>query len=221
MLRRDKHQAQPLQARYSETRSETRREHSQESADVLPCARGSGAYMGPVGLGLNVIPALADMSKGPAGLGVNFIPALAKDFKDWTKELADLVELVAAAIIGIAVVEATIRTVWIFFQHDLPAGAKEEMRLRLARWLAVALEFELAADILRTAIAPTWNEVGLLAAIAAIRTGLNFFLEQEIQREAKHTTTATPTRGSYLNQERHERDIDHRSNGAIRHPTPT
>lgn len=36
--------------------------------------------------------------------------------------------------------------------------------------LALALEFELAADILRTAIAPTWNEIGQFAAIIVLRT---------------------------------------------------
>jgi uncharacterized membrane protein len=62
--------------------------------------------------------------------------------------------------------------------------AKEEVRLRLGRWLALALEFELGADILRTAIAPTWSEIGQLAAIAAVRTALNYFLQQEIDRAA-------------------------------------
>jgi uncharacterized membrane protein len=45
----------------------------------------------------------------------------------------------------------------------------------------LGLEFELAADIVRTAIAPTWNEIGQLAAIALIRTFLNFFLEKDLE----------------------------------------
>jgi uncharacterized membrane protein len=57
------------------------------------------------------------------------------------------------------------------------------VRLALGRWLALGLEFALAADILRTAIAPTWHDVGQLAAIAALRTMLNFFLAKEIARE--------------------------------------
>jgi uncharacterized membrane protein len=58
------------------------------------------------------------------------------------------------------------------------------VRLQLGRWLSLALEFELAADILRTAIAPTWEEIGKLAAIAALRTLLNYFLEREIRTAA-------------------------------------
>lgn len=59
------------------------------------------------------------------------------------------------------------------------------MRLTLGRWLAVALEFELAADILNTAVTPTWNEIGKLAAIATLRTALNYFLQLDIDQESK------------------------------------
>ena len=51
-----------------------------------------------------------------------------------------------------------------------------------ATWLLLALEFELAADVVRTAIAPTWDDVGQLAAIAAIRTVLNYSLEKDIEK---------------------------------------
>ena len=57
----------------------------------------------------------------------------------------------------------------------------ENIRLKLGRWLALALEFELAADILRTAVAPTWEEIGKLGAIVVLRTALNYFLQREIE----------------------------------------
>lgn len=57
------------------------------------------------------------------------------------------------------------------------------VRLTLARYLSLALEFQLAADILSTAIAPSWDQIGKLAAIAVIRTGLNYFLAQEVKGE--------------------------------------
>ena len=59
------------------------------------------------------------------------------------------------------------------------------LRLTLARYLIVALEFQLAADIISTAIAPNWDQIGKLAAIATIRTVLNYFLEQEIDAEVQ------------------------------------
>lgn len=101
--------------------------------------------------------------------------------------LASGVEAFAAIIIGAAAIEATLRALLLFVRPSTPPEAKEAVRLRLGRWLALALEFELAADILRTAIAPTWNEIGQLAAIVVLRTALNYFLQQEIDKaEAKH-----------------------------------
>ena len=94
------------------------------------------------------------------------------------------VEVAAALIIAVAAIEATIKAFSLFVQRRAPAEAKTEVRLTLGRWLGVALEFELAADILRTAIAPTWNDIGQLAAIAALRTALNYFLGKEIDKEA-------------------------------------
>ena len=107
-------------------------------------------------------------------------------FKQFTSYLAAGVEGAAALIIAIAAVEATWRALQVFFVRPAePDEAKEGVRLRLARWLAVALEFELAADILRTAIAPSWDEIGKLAAIAALRTILNYFLQKEIDQNSK------------------------------------
>jgi uncharacterized membrane protein len=59
----------------------------------------------------------------------------------------------------------------------------ESTRLLLARFLSLGLEFQLAADILGTAVAPSWAQIGKLAAVAVIRTGLNYFLAREIKEE--------------------------------------
>lgn len=59
------------------------------------------------------------------------------------------------------------------------------IRLSLSRYLALALEFQLGADILSTAIAPSWQEIGKLGAIAFIRTGLNYFLSREMREESR------------------------------------
>lgn len=64
-------------------------------------------------------------------------------------------------------------------------GEFVRVRLGLGRYLALGLEFQLAADILKTAIAPTFAEIGQLAAVAAIRTALNYFLAREISQERK------------------------------------
>ena len=96
------------------------------------------------------------------------------------------VELTGAAVIGIGVVVA-------LYKFALSLGARaagryNEIRLTLARFLALALEFQLGADILSTAVAPTWEQIGKLGAIAVIRTALNYFLTREMreQREGVH-----------------------------------
>ncbi len=94
------------------------------------------------------------------------------------------VEFAAAVIIALAAVEATIKALIIFLHRNSPANAKNEVRMTLGRWLAVALEFELAADILNTAVTPTWNDIEKLAAIAALRTALNYFLDRDIRAES-------------------------------------
>jgi uncharacterized membrane protein len=94
------------------------------------------------------------------------------------------VEFAAAVIIALAALEATMKAALIFLRRNSPSTAKNEVRLTLGRWLAVALEFELAADILNTAVTPTWNDIEKLAAIAALRTALNYFLDRDIRAES-------------------------------------
>ena len=69
-------------------------------------------------------------------------------FKTWSALVALGVEAAAAGIIALAAIEATWQAVRVFLGRPaMPDAAKEGVRLRLARWLAVALEFALAADI--------------------------------------------------------------------------
>ena len=109
---------------------------------------------------------------------------LLQDSKTIIEFAARGVEFAAALIISIAAIEATVRSIILFFRQDATPDQKNSVRLTLARWLALALEFELAADILNTAVTPTWTDIEKLAAIATLRTALNYFLERELQQEA-------------------------------------
>ena len=117
--------------------------------------------------------------------------------KDATLILAACIEGAGAIIIGLAAAEAVLRALLLFIPVHHVVGepdAKEAVRLRLGRWLAVALELELGADILRTAVAPTWTEIGQLGAIVVLRTALNFFLQKEIDKaESRRTGEPPPT----------------------------
>lgn len=67
---------------------------------------------------------------------------------------------------------------------------QETVRLELGVTLALALEFLLAADVVGTAVSPSWDAVAKLAAITGIRTFLNFFLQREV-RELQENTHPT------------------------------
>ena len=97
-------------------------------------------------------------------------------------KIVDLVaELVGVLCIAYGVAEAAVMSVRVVIRRRLTIRRqRKEIFARFASWIILALEFALAADIVRTAIAPTWNAVGLLAAIAAIRTALNYFLERDL-----------------------------------------
>lgn len=65
------------------------------------------------------------------------------------------------------------------------------MRTRFGTWLALALEFQLAADILATTINPSMEELIKLAIIAVIRTFLNYFLSKELESAESNFDNAT------------------------------
>ena len=88
------------------------------------------------------------------------------------------VETMGALVIAIGIVMAAIGFTKVMLGQD--GENFRAVRLTLARYLALALEFQLGADILSTAIAPSWDQIGKLGAIAVIRTALNYFLMHEM-----------------------------------------
>ena len=101
---------------------------------------------------------------------------------DAAAALVRLVEAGAALIIFAGTVLAFVRLLARVLRIR-PDISLTSVRLDLGRFLSLGLDFQLAADLLRTAVAPTFEEIGKLAAVAAIRTALNYFLEREIKGE--------------------------------------
>jgi len=100
--------------------------------------------------------------------------------------LSIAVEILGALIIGIGLIQ--------FIFGYIPGIVSRRqhidhtwLRVKFGSSLTLALELLLAADILRTAVAPTWDEIGKLAAIATIRTTLNYFLEKELREIESRT----------------------------------
>jgi uncharacterized membrane protein len=97
-----------------------------------------------------------------------------------TKHLSSAVEVIAAIVIAISL----LKFLYKYFSNILhinDGAVNQAIRIQFGSSLTVALELLLAADILATAIAPTWDDIGKLAAIAILRTALNYFLERELK----------------------------------------
>ena len=115
-------------------------------------------------------------------------------FKVMAGRIALCVELIAALVIAYGAIEALIG---LLIPRKEFARAKlfhkrRHVFLRFGVWLLLGLQFELAADIVRSAISPSWTEIGQLGAIAAIRTVLNYFLERDIREFDESVRTEVP-----------------------------
>lgn len=103
--------------------------------------------------------------------------------------LAQLVAIAKFILEGfsvICIIIGFIKTIKLAFSLDQrrnPVQYFNKVRLRFGMWLALALEFQLGADILSTTIAPSLDALGQLALIAIIRTFLNYFLSKELETE--------------------------------------
>ena len=97
--------------------------------------------------------------------------------------LAAGAEIAAAVVIGGAVIRGFVAYIrQLFSRSKQHFDATESIRLKLGRVLALGLEFTVASDILRTAVAPTRQDILNLGAIVLLRTLLNYFLEREIRQ---------------------------------------
>lgn len=102
---------------------------------------------------------------------------------DW---LATSTHLAVSVIDAMALVIVIVGTVIAFgsalrLMFTRAAGHdRRAVWLGYARWLVAGLTFQLAADIVESATAESWDAVGRLAAVAAIRTFLNYFLERDL-----------------------------------------
>lgn len=103
--------------------------------------------------------------------------ALLKDIAGWVGLGC---ELATVLVVAIGAVEALARLA-LNWRRISGQGVKHVVWVRFASWILLSLEFALAADIVRTAVAPTWRDIGMLAAIAAIRTFLNYFLAKDLE----------------------------------------
>lgn len=99
-----------------------------------------------------------------------------------------LAEVSAILVIFYGTLEALVTAAQALLRRAGHQGWRHAVWSRLGIWLLLGLQFALAADIVRSAVAPTWSEIGQLAAIAAIRTFLALFLERDLTEQAKRSS---------------------------------
>jgi uncharacterized membrane protein len=100
---------------------------------------------------------------------------------------SELSEAAAVIVIAGASLEAFLRLLWMIATVGATHGQRKAIWQRFAMWLLLGLEFELAADIIRSVVSPSWRDLGQLGAIAVIRTFLNYFLEKDLETAARGT----------------------------------
>jgi uncharacterized membrane protein len=108
-----------------------------------------------------------------------------------TEFFVPLIDLVAL----VAIVAGTLECVVGVIRTTVVRAAGHERRavwLAYARWLVAGLTFQLGADILETAVAPSWDDIGRLAAIAVIRTFLDYFLGRDVDEVREREAAGEP-----------------------------
>ncbi len=108
------------------------------------------------------------------------------DFKNVFYSVGETISLILEVISVLCIVFGIFASVKQFFSQLKTKSTPAHIRVRLkfGGWLALALEYQLASDIISTSVAPSNEHLIRLGAIALIRTFLNYFLNREIKEEA-------------------------------------
>jgi uncharacterized membrane protein len=102
--------------------------------------------------------------------------------KTITINVSHALEIISALVIAAALVKLVASYSQTFVKPKNGLSAMDA-RMVFGSGVAVSLELLLGADVLATAVAPSWDDIGKLAAIAILRTGLNYFLERELKHK--------------------------------------
>ena len=111
--------------------------------------------------------------------GAGTIP-LEEQFVEIAGYIAVVIEAGAVLVVTFGALQALIGAAASVLTRSADEMEGRRIWIRFATWILLALEFALAADLVRTAVAPTWEDITKLAVIATIRTMLNYFLAKDI-----------------------------------------
>ncbi|HLO82805.1 MAG TPA: DUF1622 domain-containing protein [Chitinophagaceae bacterium] len=99
------------------------------------------------------------------------------------EQTVKLVSLILEFTAVLCIATGFVKTLILLFQRSQSSYSPlyNRLRFKFGGWLALALEFQLASDIVKTTTAPTYEHLIQLGAIAIIRTFLNYFLNKELK----------------------------------------
>ncbi len=106
--------------------------------------------------------------------------SLESEFSEIASYIALVIEAGAVLVVAFGALQALLAVAGSVLRRSADEMTGREIWIRFATWILLALEFALAADLVRTAVAPTWDDIAKLAVIASIRTMLNYFLAKDI-----------------------------------------
>ena len=111
-----------------------------------------------------------------------------------TENAIVVIDWIALIIVILGAVQAFIGAVGLAVSGG-DSVHRKEVWLRFARWLVAALTFQLAADIIETSITEDWQSIGRIAAVAVIRTFLNYFLDRDVSEMREQRKEALSEKG--------------------------
>jgi uncharacterized membrane protein len=93
-----------------------------------------------------------------------------------------IINAMALLIIAYGALEAFLTAIPLIVSRSKGSSGLSAVFLRFARLLVAGLTFQLASNIIESSIAPTWDEIGRLGAIAVLRTFVDYFLERDVAK---------------------------------------
>ena len=96
-------------------------------------------------------------------------------------EIISLLELIGIIVISCGAVKA-----FYYYIHSFFTKKRYPIRIELANALALGLEFKMGAEILKTVLVRSLNEILILGSIILLRAMLSLMIHYEIKAEAQH-----------------------------------
>lgn len=112
-----------------------------------------------------------------------------------TEPVVVVIDIIALVVVAFGTLRALIGMVSVMANRNATNHDRRQLWMDYSRWLVAGLTFQLAADIIESSITPDWDGIGRLAAVAVIRTFLNYFLERDVEEMRERQRESAERKG--------------------------